>query len=191
MTRHRRVLAALAAALAALSALTVLRPDPPATEPVAVAGHDLPSGTRLAAADVSTVRLPVDAVPDGAYGPGDAPLGRLVAGPLRRGQPLTDTAVVGPGLAGGLPAGQVVASVSVPAATGWLVRPGDVVDVVAGTSRGSEAEVVATAATVVAVPAPAAGDQTQPLVLAVDDAAALAVTQAALVSPLSLLVRAA
>ena len=191
VTRHRRVLAALAAALAALSALTVVRPDPPATEPVAVAAADLPSGTRLSADLVGTVRLPAAAVPDGAYRPGDVPLGRLVAGPLRRGQPLTDAAVVGPGLAAGLPADEVLASVSVPAATGWLVRPGDVVDVVAGNARGAEADVVAANATVIAVPPAPVGDQVQPLVLAVDDASALAVSQAELVAPLDLLVRSA
>ena len=189
MTRHRRALAALAAALAVLSALAVLRPDPAPTEPVVVAGRDLPSGTRLAAGDLVTLRLPPEAVPDGAYRPDDAPLGRLVAAPVRRGQPLTDTGVVGPGLAAGLPAGEVLASVAVPAATGWLVRPGDVVDVVAGAAHGSSAEVVATAATVVAVPPAAAGDQAQSLVLAVDDTSALTVAQAALVSPLDLLVR--
>ncbi len=118
----------------------------------------------------------------------DVPLGRLVAAPLRAGQPLTDTSLVGPGLASGLSDGQVLTSISVPTATGWLVRPGDVVDVVAGSSRAvSSAEVLAFAATVVAVPPAEPADDTLPLVLALDGTAALAVRQAALVSPLDLL----
>ena len=192
MTRHRRVLAALAAALAALSALSALRPSPPPTRAVAVAAHDLPSGTRLATDDVGTARLPPAAVPDGSYAPGDVPLGRLVAAPVRRGEPLTDAGVVGPGLAALLAGDQVLASVEVASATALLVRPGDLVDVVAGhatTRAPSTADVVAAGATVVAVPRSEIGTHGRVLVLAVDAAAALDVVQAALVAPLQVLVR--
>lgn len=193
VARHRRALAALAAGLAALTALSALRPAPPPTETVVVAARDLPSGTRLGSHDIGSVDLPVDAVPDGAYVPGQAPVGRLVAAPLRRGQPLTDTGVVGPGLAAGLPGGQVLTSVSVPAATALLVRPGDQVDVVAGGAGATSATVIAETATVVAVPrgptASQSGSQGQALLLAVNEDAALGVVQAALVAPLQVLVR--
>ena len=193
LARHRRGLAALAAGLATLSALSALRPSPPPTDTVAVAARDIPSGTRLAAADIGTAELPSDAVPDGAYAPGDVPIGRLVAAPLPRGQPLTDAGVVGPGLAAGLPGDQVLTGVQVATTTALLVRPGDVVDVVAGHAGGIggtvAADVVATGATVVAVSRGEAGSQGRALVLAVDEGSALTVAQAALVAPLQVLVR--
>lgn len=194
VARHRRGLAALAAGLAALTALTALRPAPPPTATVAVAARDLPSGATLASDDVRAVELPTRAVPDGAYMPAEVPLGRLVAAPVRRGEPLTDAGLVGPGLADRLAPGQVLTMVQVAAATTVLVRPGDVVDVVAGRMAGSggavAAEPVATGATVVAVPPVEAGSQSGYLVLAVDQAAALVVAQAALLAPLQVLVRA-
>jgi Flp pilus assembly protein CpaB len=204
VARHRRGLAALAVGLAALSALSALRPAPPPTQTVAVAAHDLSSGTRLAADDVRTAELPPGAVPDGTYLPAEVPLGRLVAAPVRRGEPLTDARVVGPGLAAGLPGGQVLTSVPVATATTLLVRPGDAVDVVAGQAGGhgttdaraagdagyrGTAAVVAAGATVVAVPKAGSGSQDRTLVLAVDETAALGLVQAALVTPLQVLVR--
>jgi Flp pilus assembly protein CpaB len=190
VARHRRGLAALAVGLAALSALSALRPAPPPTQTVAVAARDLPSGTRLAADDVRTAELPPGAVPDGTYLPAEVPFGRLVAAPVRRGETLTDARVVGQGLAAGLPGGQVLTSVPVATATTLLVRPGDAVDVVAGHAghRGT-ADVVAAGATVVAVPKAGSGSQDRTLVLAVDETAALGLVQAALVTPLQVLVR--
>jgi Flp pilus assembly protein CpaB len=192
VARHRRALAALAAGLAALTALTALRPAPAPTTTVAVAAHDLPSGATLAPGDVGALELPTGAAPDGAYTPAEVPVGRLVAAPVRRGEPLTDAGLVGPGLADRLAPDHVLTIVEVATATTVLVRPGDVVDVVAGRmggSGGAAAELVATGATVVAVPPAAAGSQAGSLVLAVDQAAALVVAQAALLAPLQVLVR--
>jgi len=173
-----------------LSGLAAVQPHPLPVEQVTVAGRDLPSGTRISHADVTTVALPPAAVPDGSYSPGDAPIGRLVAAPVRRGEPLTDAGIVGPGLAAELAAGEVLTSIEVPVATAWLVRPGDVVEVVAGNPRGADAaDVVATSATVVATPRDADGPDDRAVVLALDGAAALHVAQAALGSPLALLVR--
>ena len=193
VARHRRGLAALAAGLAALTALSALRPAPPPTTTVAVAAHDLPSGATMASGDVASAELPTGAVPDGTYSPGDVPFGRLVAAPVRRGEPLTDAGLVGPGLAERLAPGQVLTVVQVATPTTLLVRPGDVVDVVAGRMGGSggatAAEPVAAGATVVAVPPAEVGSQAGALVLAVDEAAALVVAQAALLAPLQVLVR--
>lgn len=190
VARHRRPLAALATALAVLSGVAAVRPAPPPTEPVLVAARDLPTGTRLEPADLTTVRLGPATVPDGAYDPADPPVGRLVAAPVRRGEPLTDRRLVGPGLVDGLPDGQVLAAVHVPEATAWLVRPGDSVDVVAGATRSETgAEVVASAASVVAVPRGDAGSEGRPVVVALDALDALAVSSAALVSPIDLFVR--
>jgi Flp pilus assembly protein CpaB len=188
VARHRRGLAAIAAGLAVLSALSTLRPAPPDSDRVAVAAQDLRGGTRLTAADIGMVDLPPAAVPDGAYAPSDEPVGRLLAAPVRRGEPLTDAAVVGPGLASSLPSGQVLTSIQVAATTALLVRPGDLVDVIAG-GAGAVAEVVAGSATVIAVPRAGGDSQTRAVVLAVDETAALSVAQAALVAPLQVVVR--
>ena len=51
---------------------------------------------------------------------------------LDPGEPLTDAGLVGPGLADRLAPGQVLTIAQVAPATTVLVRPGDVVDVVAG-----------------------------------------------------------
>jgi Flp pilus assembly protein CpaB len=190
VARHRRGLAAIAAGLAALSALTTLRPAPPEVETVAVAARDLRGGTRLAAEDVDRVDLPPAAVPDGAYPPSDAPVGRLLAAPVRRGEPLTDAAVVGPGLASALPTGQVLTSIQVASTTALLVRPGDLVDVLAGgAGAGSAVDVVAGSASVIAVPRAGGDAQARAVVLAVDETEALSVAQAALVAPLQVVVR--
>ena len=190
VARHRRGLAAVAAGLAMLSALSTLRPAPPDSDSVAVAAQDLRGGTRLAAEDVGMVDLPPAAVPDGAYAPSDAPVGRLLAAPVRRGEPLTDAAVVGPGLASSLPSGHVLTSIQVASTTALLVRPGDLVDVIAGGARaGAVADVVAGSATVVAVPRAGGDSQTRAVVLAVSETAALSVAQAALVAPLQVVVR--
>jgi len=210
VARHRRGLAALAAGLAAFSALAVLRPAPPTSDAVAVAARDLRGGTRLSATDVASVDLPPDAVPDGAYAPSDAPVDRLLAAPVRRGEPLTDVAVIGPGLASTLPAGTVLTSIQVAATTALLVGPGDLVDVVAsragvggagvggagvggagvgGAGVGGAVDVVASAATVISVPRAGEGSQVRAVVLAVDESSALAVAEAALIAPLQVLVR--
>jgi Flp pilus assembly protein CpaB len=101
--------------------------------PVLVAARDLPAGASLFSRDVRTVRVPPSLVPAGALGESVRLAGRVVAGPVRRGEPLTDVRFVGPGLAAGLAAPE---SVAVPvriadAEVAALVQPGDRVDVLA------------------------------------------------------------
>lgn len=120
---HRRVLAAAFAGLATWAALTVLTADP-ASRPMLVAAHDLPSGHLLTEDDIVQVsapdRLAVATVSD--------PVGAMAAGPMRAGEPLTDRRVVDPRA---LPDGQVLASITADRSTAALVRPGDIVDVLA------------------------------------------------------------
>ncbi len=89
----------------------------------------------------------------------------MLASPLRRGEPVTDARVVGPGLWSLVPAGQVAVPVRLAdLAVADLLRPGDRVDVLASVD-GRATEVVAAGALVLAVPA--AGGGTGLLVLAV------------------------
>jgi hypothetical protein len=130
LNRRRRVVAAVLVAVAALIVAAGLRAPPPPTVGVLAAAHDLAGGAALGAADVVTVRLPPAAVPDGALRGRAA--GRRTAGPLRRGEPLTDARLLGPGLLAGYPPGTVAAPVRVADAdVGALLQSGDHVDILA------------------------------------------------------------
>jgi Flp pilus assembly protein CpaB len=174
----RRTAAVLLAAAALFLALRPAppTPPPPASVPVAVAALDLPAGTALSGADVTVARLPPEVVPRGAVPDAGAVAGRVLAGAVRAGEPLTDARLVGPGLTALLPAGQVAAPVRLAdLAVARLVRPGDRVDVLAALPDAERAEVVATGALVLAAPGNAS-DVADPavglLVLSVDPAAA-------------------
>lgn len=161
----------LAAALALTAGLLLLRPDPPpvavpavaAGVPVVVVARDLAAGTTLTGSDVRTVGLPAVAVPAGTVGEVRAVVGRVVAGPVRRGEPLTDARLLGPGLTAGLDAGE---STAVPVRladpdTAALVRAGDRVDVLgtpvqgdtgrSGDAPAGDAVMIATGVRVLAV----------------------------------------
>lgn len=155
----------LAAGVLVVGALVLaLRPaaDVPAAAaagtPVVVAAADLPAGAPLAESDLGTAELPPDAVPDGAAGDPAELVGAVLASPLRRGEPVTDARVVGPGLWSQVPPGQVAAPVRLAdLAVADLLRPGDRVDVLASVD-GAGTEVVAAGALVLAVPGGGSAD---------------------------------
>lgn len=152
--RHRALLAAGLAAAAVATALPTLAPAPAATVTVLAAARELRPGSPLSAGDLRQVGLPRGTVPAGALTDETAVVGRLLTGPVRRGEPLTDVRLVGAGL---VPrdAGLVAAPVRLadPAAVA-LLHAGDRVDVLA-TPTGApvaEATTVATGVQVLAVP---------------------------------------
>ena len=159
---RRRVLAAALVGLSVLTGLSALRPAPPPTVVVLAAARDLAPGVALALEDLRSVSLPASAVPAGVLRPGAPVLGRVVAGPVRRGEPLTDVRLVGPSL---LAASAVRGAVAVPVRFAdpgavAVLRPGDRIDVLAtaagdpAAAAASVARVVATNVVVLAVPAP-------------------------------------
>lgn len=130
-------MAAVVVALRPGAAGTVAPPVP--VTDVVVAARDLAAGTVLTPADLRTVSMPVAISPAGVTGRPAGLVGRLAAGPVRRGEVLTDARVVGPGLTAGLIAGEA-AVVPVRLAdpeTAALVRAGDRVDVL-GTPVGPD-----------------------------------------------------
>jgi pilus assembly protein CpaB len=151
VSRHRVLLAAGLTAGAVASGLAAVAPAGPETAPVLVAARDLPAGTALAPADVVVTAVPRDLVPSGALSEGAT--GQVLAGPVRRGEPLTDVRVLGAAL---LPPGS---SVAVPVrvaepATAALVAAGDRVDVLSAAAEGgAAARLVASGLSVLAVPA--------------------------------------
>lgn len=162
---HRRLLAAgLAAASVALT-ISALSPPPPPAVDVVTAARDLAPGVVLTAADLGRARLPPAAVPAGVHRPGAALAGRVLAGAIRRGEPLTDVRLVGRPLLAVLDRdGLVAAPVRLAdAASVPLLQPGDLIDVLAAGSPGGvtpeglaagppSATIVATATRVLTVP---------------------------------------
>jgi pilus assembly protein CpaB len=152
LARHRALVAGGLAAAAVAVALPALTPPPAAAVTVVAAARDVPAGATLTGEDLAPLALPEHAVPAGALRDVAAVVGRLVTGPVRRGEALTDARLLGAGL---LAAG---AEVAVPLrladpATGALVQAGDAVDVLAAAPEGGPAaRVVASALTVLAVP---------------------------------------
>lgn len=160
-SRTVRARRATAAALVLVAAAAALRPDPAAQRvAVAVAAHDLTSGAELTGDDVALESRPATAIPEGAISESRSLIGATLAGPARRGEILTDVRVLGPRLAQATagPDARIVPLHLTDAAMLDLLRPGDVVDVLAGADNsadqaGGRPEVLATDAQVILVSA--------------------------------------
>jgi pilus assembly protein CpaB len=148
LSRHRRTVAALLAAAAAVLGLSATRPRAHGVR-VLVAARDLTAGARLGSSDVTARVFPTGAVPSGLVARAE---GRVLSGPMRRGEPLTDARVraAGPPADPGLVATPIRLA---DAAVARLLHPGDRVDVLAAGGR-PPARTVAAAVPVVAVPEP-------------------------------------
>lgn len=191
VSRHRRLLAAGLAAGSLAAALNVLSPRPAAGVQAVVAARDLTAGTALSAADLRRVFLPAAVAPVGVLvTTGDA-IGRVLAAPVRRGEPLTDVRIAGADLLAARGGGLVAVPVRVAdAASAALVSAGDRVDVLAaGAAAGAPpvARVVAADAEVLAVPTAVQDDgEGALLVVATTPAVAATLAAAAVSSRLSL-----
>jgi pilus assembly protein CpaB len=151
---RRRLLAAGLLAGSAAFGLQVLAPPPAAGVPVLVAARDVAAGTVLAGADVRRVERPAGTVPTGALTGRRQATGATVSAAVRRGEVLTDVRLAGADSLHGLAAGLVAAPVRLAdAGTVTLLRPGDVVDVLAaGADGATEARLAASAVRVLVVP---------------------------------------
>jgi Flp pilus assembly protein CpaB len=183
----RRTAAGLLVVLAAVAAL---RPDPAGERTdVVIALRDLTPGTPLRDGDITVESRLATTVPDGATGDIGVVLGATLAGPARRGEVLTDVRLLGTRLteASAGPDARIVPLHLADDALVDLIRPGDVVDVLAAgsTDVGPDAppEVIATEAVVVLVsaePAGPAGSAQRVVLVALPRHAANAVAGAAL-----------
>ena len=132
-SRHRALLAGGLAAAAVSTALPSLAPNAPPGRRVLTFARDLAAGTSLRPTDLAPVTVPPALVPAGAIRTADEALGRLLAGPVRRGEALTDVRLLGASL---LAAGGVRGLVATPvrladSASASLLHAGDHVDVLA------------------------------------------------------------
>lgn len=206
--RHRGAIAALLAVLLVWSLTSVLRPAPPELVPVLVAARDLAPGTTLAAGDLAVASLPPAARPADAPGSPDDLVGRQVVVPLRSGDAVLARHLLTSSLLQGYGADTVASPLRLPDTAALAVlRPGDVVDVIAATAGAatslgeSRASVVASRVRVLLTSAsaastsgsgllssPSAGDAPS-IVLATTSAQALAIARAAVGSRLSVVLR--
>ena len=149
--RRRRLLSALCVGGAVLVGLETAAPAPPPTVLVLTAARDLPAGTVLEGADLVPVAFRPDSVPDGMPARAAA-VGRTLAAPLRRGEPVTDVRLVGPSLLRGYP-GLVAVPVRIPdPGTVALLRVGDGVDLMVTETDGSAARLLVDGVPVLALP---------------------------------------
>jgi len=189
LDRRRGLLAGGLVAAAAATALGVVVPEEPPLTSVVAAARDLPAGAALGEADVTSVALPAAAVPTGAVLSGADVTGRVLAGPVRTGEALTDVRLLGSGL---LPDGDRVAvpvRVAEPALP-QLLQAGDRVDVLAASLQGEDtARAVVTDVAVLAVPPAAETADGTLLVVATSPASAARLAAAAVTSRLSVVVR--
>lgn len=189
---------AAAAGLVVLAGLAALRSNPHGdTAEVVVAARDLGPGTALAAEDVRVEKRSVITIPDGSRADPGVVVGLTLASPVRCGEVLTDVRLLGPRLAEATagPDARIVPLNLADSALIDLVRPGDVVDILAAseaesrTESQADARMVATNAVVVLVSAKqkvqAAGNDRVVLV-ALPAGAANAVAGAALVQKITL-----
>jgi pilus assembly protein CpaB len=170
LARRRRLVVAVLVALSVGTTLQVLRPATPRTTRVLVAARDLPTGHRLTTGDLAPRDMPTQAAPGGLLA---RPVGRVLAAPVRRGEPVTDVRVAPTGRPGssGTPAGWVAVTVRLTDPAGsFLVAPGDRVEVLAGAAADplseagvagtpAPARIVVDEATVLATPAEVSGTQ--------------------------------
>lgn len=149
-----------AGALVVLAGVAALRPDPAdGRTDVVVFARDVAPGVELTAADLRIESLSATTIPDGSQVDPASALGATLAGPARRGEVLTDVRLLSPRLAEATagPDARVVPLRLADAALLNLVRPGDVVDVLAADSAtpggtvDEKPRVVATDAVVVLV----------------------------------------
>jgi Flp pilus assembly protein CpaB len=146
---RRRLLAALLTGVAVAAGVQAATAPPPSSVGVLTAARDLPAGAVLGSNDLVTVDFTPGSVPTGAA---REAIGRTLAAPVRRGEPVTDVRLLGPALTAGDPELTAVPVRLPDAAMVALLEVGDRIDLIATDPQGSGASVVATGVPVLAVP---------------------------------------
>lgn len=186
-----------AAGLVVLAGIAALRSAPDTDHAVVVvAARDLRPGTALTAEDVRLENRSTATVPDGASTDLETVIGATLAGPARRSEVLTDVRLLGTRLAESSagPGARLVPLHPADPALADLVRPGDVVDVVASATTTRSAtdphagpRIVATNAVVVLVSdRPKTSSDDRVVLVAVPAGTATAVAGAALTQTVTL-----
>ena len=146
---RRRLLAALLTGVAVAAGVQAATAPPPPSVGVLTAARDLPAGAVIGSDDLVTVDFAPGSVPTGATR--DA-VGRTLAAPVRRGEPVTDVRLLGPALTAGTPELTAVPVRLPDAGMVELLEVGDRIDLIATDPQGAGASVVATGVPVLALP---------------------------------------
>ena len=190
LARHQRAVTATFVGLGVLAGIAAVRPADGRTLPVIAVVHDLAAGVALSASDLTTLQLPRSAVPAAALTSIEKATGRTLAGPMGRGEVLTQTRLAGAALLG---AGTDHVAVPVriaDAGSAALLHAGDHVDLLAAPHDGGLAQVVAADVAVLVVPASASGlDDGALVVVACSAATAQRLASAAVSSRISVVLR--
>jgi pilus assembly protein CpaB len=137
--RYRRLLRAALIVITVAIVVARLSPKPAPTSAIVAAARDLPAGAVLTTADLRTIAVPPAVVPAGATTNVPALVGRQLAAPLRRGEPLTDVR-----LTEGVLSRPAVGLVSAPvrladSQAAQLLQPGERIDVLAASTAVGDA----------------------------------------------------
>jgi Flp pilus assembly protein CpaB len=174
---RRRLLAALLAGVAVAAAVQAATAPPQPVIGVLTAARDLPAGAVIADDDLRVVDFAPGSVPSGV---GRDLVGRTLAAPVRRGEPVTDVRLVGPALTAGDPELTAVPVRLPDTAMVELLEVGDRIDLIGTDPQGSGASVVAPGVPVLALPrAPEETGSAQPGGLVVVGASPAEVTRLA------------
>jgi pilus assembly protein CpaB len=190
---HRRKLAVLAAVAAVLTGISAAAPEGPATITVVKAKSQLPGGTVVSGSDLVLDRVAASDVPEGVVTDPHALIGKTLAVPVAENQMMTPLTAIA-ARTSVLP-GHVIAPLRLAdTALATLLRPGDVVDVIAADTQAEQAVVVAAGARVVTIPeppdeGPGPGPDGALVLIDVDIQTASAVAQAAASATLSIMWR--
>jgi Flp pilus assembly protein CpaB len=148
---RRRLLAALLAGVAVAAGVQAATAPPPPAVGVLTAARDLPAGAVIAVDDLVTVDFVPGSVPSGVA---RDVVGKTLAAPVRRGEPVTDVRLVGPALTAGDPELTAVPVRLPDAGMVALLEVGDRIDLIGTDPQSSGASVVATGVPVLALPRP-------------------------------------
>lgn len=202
LAQPRRLIVAALVGIAVVCGIDAARPTTVATRDVWVASHDLSGGAPLRTPDLRLEQLPAVDVPSGALPAAGTLTGRLLAAPVRRGEPITDVRLLSPTLLSALDRPGLRA-VSVRVADGpatlALVHAGDSVDVISAADPGAGVPTTGSAVVhdvqVLAIPShtdPATTDSSDGeglLIVAATPRQAASLAQAAAAARLSIAVR--
>lgn len=147
---RRRLLAAVLAGVAVTAGVHAATAPPPPSVGVLTAARDLPAGAVIGSDDLVTVDFAPDSVPSGSS-TRDV-VGRTLAAPVRRGEPVTDVRLLGPALTAADPDLTAVPVRLPDAGMAALLEVGDRIDLIATDPQGAGTSLVATGVPVLALP---------------------------------------
>lgn len=143
LNRNRRLSVAILLCLAASIAVHQLTPPPAATVTAFAAARDLPAGAAVGPSDLEEVQIPPGMMMPGLLRHGSEASDKQLATPLRRGQLVMDTQLLGPGLLAGTPPGSAAVPLRMADPSSiQLVSPGQLVNVVLTGGNGYDQQSV-------------------------------------------------